>query len=153
MSDGVMRARTSGTPPQQWQGVLAMVAPERWMQDALCAETDPEAFFPEKGGSARDAKKICNSCEVREQCLAYALGKEERFGIWGGLSERELRKLRRPRISPEQEKVLREMSERFATNREIAEVMGLSALTIGQYRRALRLPTVPAGRPSNGAVA
>ncbi len=66
-----------------------------WQTDALCAQTDPEAFFPEKGGSTRDAKKICASCEVRAQCLEYALQNDERFGIWGGLSERERRKLRK----------------------------------------------------------
>lgn len=66
-----------------------------WQADSLCAQTDPEAFFPEKGGSTRDAKKICTSCEVRLQCLDYALQNDERFGIWGGLSERERRKLRK----------------------------------------------------------
>lgn len=66
-----------------------------WQTDALCAQTDPEAFFPEKGGSTRDAKKICTSCDVRSQCLDYALQNDERFGIWGGLSERERRKLKR----------------------------------------------------------
>ncbi len=66
-----------------------------WQIKALCAQTDPEAFFPEKGGSTRDAKKICQSCEVRDECLDYALENDERFGIWGGLSERERRRLRR----------------------------------------------------------
>jgi len=70
-------------------GVLA------WQADALCAQTDPEAFFPEKGGSTRDAKRICASCDVRSECLEYALSNDERFGIWGGLSERERRKLKR----------------------------------------------------------
>ena len=69
--------------------------PLSWQTDSLCAQTDPEAFFPEKGGSTRDAKKICTSCEVRSQCLEYALENDERFGIWGGLSERERRKLRK----------------------------------------------------------
>jgi WhiB family redox-sensing transcriptional regulator len=69
--------------------------PLAWQTDSLCAQTDPEAFFPEKGGSTRDAKKICTSCEVRAQCLEYALQNDERFGIWGGLSERERRKLRK----------------------------------------------------------
>lgn len=69
--------------------------PLSWQADSLCAQTDPEAFFPEKGGSTRDAKKICASCEVRSQCLEYALQNDERFGIWGGLSERERRKLRK----------------------------------------------------------
>lgn len=66
-----------------------------WQADALCAQTDPEAFFPEKGGSTREAKKVCQQCEVRAQCLDYALANDERFGIWGGLSERERRRLRR----------------------------------------------------------
>lgn len=69
--------------------------PLGWQGDALCAQTDPEAFFPEKGGSTREAKRICDSCEVRAECLSYALENDERFGIWGGLSERERRKLRR----------------------------------------------------------
>jgi WhiB family redox-sensing transcriptional regulator len=66
-----------------------------WQERALCAQTDPEAFFPEKGGSTREAKKICTGCEVRSECLEYALAKDERFGIWGGLSERERRRLKR----------------------------------------------------------
>ena len=69
--------------------------PLSWQTDALCSQTDPEAFFPEKGGSTRDAKRVCTTCEVRGQCLDYALANDERFGIWGGLSERERRKLKR----------------------------------------------------------
>ena len=66
-----------------------------WQERALCAQTDPEAFFPEKGGSTREAKKVCTGCDVRAECLEYALEHDERFGIWGGLSERERRKLKR----------------------------------------------------------
>jgi len=66
-----------------------------WQERALCAQTDPEAFFPEKGGSTREAKKVCTGCDVRSECLEYALANDERFGIWGGLSERERRKLKR----------------------------------------------------------
>lgn len=66
-----------------------------WQERALCAQTDPEAFFPEKGGSTREAKKVCLTCEVRDDCLEYALMNDERFGIWGGLSERERRKLKK----------------------------------------------------------
>ncbi|QDP77965.1 WhiB family transcriptional regulator [Nocardia otitidiscaviarum] len=68
---------------------------EQWQERALCAQTDPEAFFPEKGGSTREAKRICSGCEVRDECLEYALAHDERFGIWGGLSERERRRLKR----------------------------------------------------------
>ena len=69
-----------------------------WQEQALCAQTDPEAFFPEKGGSTREAKRICSGCEVRAECLEYALANDERFGIWGGLSERERRRLRRAAV-------------------------------------------------------
>jgi len=69
-----------------------------WQEQALCAQTDPEAFFPEKGGSTREAKRVCLSCEVRVECLEYALEQDERFGIWGGLSERERRRLKKRAI-------------------------------------------------------
>ena len=70
-------------------------AEESWQDRALCAQTDPEAFFPEKGGSTREAKRICTGCEVKPECLEYALANDERFGIWGGLSERERRRLKK----------------------------------------------------------
>ena len=66
-----------------------------WQERALCAQTDPEAFFPEKGGSTREAKRICTRCEVTTECLEYAMRHDERFGIWGGMSERERRKIKR----------------------------------------------------------
>jgi len=69
-----------------------------WQEQALCAQTDPEAFFPEKGGSTREAKRVCLSCDVRTDCLEYALEQDERFGIWGGLSERERRRLKKRAI-------------------------------------------------------
>jgi WhiB family redox-sensing transcriptional regulator len=65
------------------------------MDLALCAETDPEVFFPEKGGSTRDARKVCRGCEVRAECLEFALENGIRHGIWGGLSERERRPMMR----------------------------------------------------------
>ncbi len=68
-------------------------APE-WQERAHCSQTDPEAFFPEKGGSTRMAKRICKRCEVKDECLEYALVHDERFGIWGGMSERERRKMK-----------------------------------------------------------
>lgn len=66
-----------------------------WQDSALCAETDPEAFFPPPGGSARDAKNICTRCEVRTECLQYALDHNEKFGVWGAMTERERRKVPR----------------------------------------------------------
>ncbi len=66
-----------------------------WQEQALCSQTDPEAFFPEKGGTTADAKRICAGCDVSAECLEYALDHDEKFGVWGGTSERERRKLKR----------------------------------------------------------
>jgi WhiB family redox-sensing transcriptional regulator len=74
--------------------IVVDVAGLKWMDNAICQETDPEAFFPEKGGSTRDAKRVCANCPVRAECLEHALENDARFGIWGGLSERQRRNLR-----------------------------------------------------------
>jgi WhiB family redox-sensing transcriptional regulator len=66
-----------------------------WMDLSRCAEVGGDFHFPEKGGSTREAKRVCRSCPVRAECLEYALGHDERFGIWGGFSERERRRLKR----------------------------------------------------------
>lgn len=68
-----------------------------WQDQANCLGVDPDLFFPERGASTREAKEVCRGCVVREQCLEYALANGEKFGIWGGLSERERRRLRRQR--------------------------------------------------------
>ncbi len=68
-----------------------------WQDQANCLGVDPDLFFPERGASTREAKEVCRGCEVRQQCLDYALANGEKFGIWGGLSERERRRLRRQR--------------------------------------------------------
>lgn len=69
---------------------------EHWREAALCRQIDVgDVFFPVAGGSTRAAKMICLDCPVRAQCLAYALERNEPFGIWGGLSERERRKVKR----------------------------------------------------------
>jgi WhiB family redox-sensing transcriptional regulator len=70
-------------------------APDAWKDDAVCAQVDPEIFYPEKGGSTREAKRVCSGCEVRDKCLQYALDNDERFGIWGGLADRERRRLKK----------------------------------------------------------
>ncbi|MFD5699694.1 WhiB family transcriptional regulator [Streptomyces lasiicapitis] len=68
-----------------------------WQEQALCAQTGPDFFFPEPGSSVREAKNICRLCDMRQTCLAYALENDERFGVWGGLSEKERQSLRRDR--------------------------------------------------------
>lgn len=72
--------------------------PGKWVQQALCAETDPEEFFPEKNvGNTRMARAVCARCPVTAECLEDALARNERFGVWGGLSERERREVARQR--------------------------------------------------------
>ena len=72
-------------------------APPHWSELALCAEVGGDEWFPEKGGSTKEAKAICRNCPVIAECLEYALANDERFGIWGGKSERERRSLARSR--------------------------------------------------------
>ena len=89
-----MRLQTSDTAGTR-NGLLG----ERpgWQTRANCMGVDPDLFFPERGQSTREAKEVCKGCVVREDCLEYALANGEKFGIWGGMSERERRRLRRAR--------------------------------------------------------
>jgi len=68
-----------------------------WQAQANCMGVDPDLFFPERGASTKEAKEVCRGCVVREDCLEFALANGEKFGIWGGMSERERRRLRRAR--------------------------------------------------------
>ncbi|MBK5228106.1 MAG: WhiB family transcriptional regulator [Actinobacteria bacterium] len=74
-----------------------LLQPLDWQERARCHEVEPEIFFPERGGSSKAARSVCSQCTVREECLEYALNNKEQFGIWGGTSERERRRLRRER--------------------------------------------------------
>ena len=66
-----------------------------WMRSALCAQVDGDLFFPEKGESGHDAKRVCRGCPVRLPCLEYGLAAREPHGIYGGLSARERTRLLR----------------------------------------------------------
>jgi WhiB family transcriptional regulator, redox-sensing transcriptional regulator len=89
--------QVSASPHIQDDVTSAERAGGDWWLSALCAETDPEAFFPERGASTTTAKAVCALCTVRAECLEYAIENDERFGIWGGTSENERRQLRRSR--------------------------------------------------------
>lgn len=75
---------------QDW---MFQVRPESWMYSGLCAQSDPDAWFPDKGGDVGPAKRICARCPVVAECLAFALEHEE-AGVWGGTSEVERRRMR-----------------------------------------------------------
>ncbi|GAA3435620.1 putative Fe-S protein YdhL (DUF1289 family) [Kutzneria kofuensis] len=104
---------------------------DEFMARGLCAQTDPEAFFPAKGGPTRDAKRICQGCDVKPECLAYALSHDERHGVWGGLSERERRKLRRDRNLPSRAQL------RDADKRDTARRMHATGSTRAEIARTL----------------
>jgi WhiB family redox-sensing transcriptional regulator len=70
-----------------------------WQDYANCRGADADLFFPERGASTRKAKAICGACEVRREGLDFAIEMGEKFGIWGGLSERERRRVRRERAT------------------------------------------------------
>ena len=79
--------------------------------DALCAQVDPEIFFPKKGGSSREAKAVCARCPVAAECLDYSLSDPRTsalapfsFGIWGGTTERQRRHIRDAMNTANQEK-------------------------------------------------
>lgn len=72
-----------------------------WQDNALCAETEPDAFTPDSGdiGAVKRAKSICAMCGVRVQCLEYALTNREAYGVWGGLSAKQRSDLLRERAA------------------------------------------------------
>ena len=77
--------------------------PDRWWERALCAQVGGDIWFPEgQGSSAKDAKEMCRTCPVRRQCLEDALSRpasEDGTGVFGGLSVKERRQLRRERAA------------------------------------------------------
>lgn len=92
---------------RQWIHDFTLIAPagpedapdgeEHWSRHAVCAETDPDVFYPENGEPVTRAKRVCAGCPVSAQCLEWALATNERFGVWGGASERERRRMTRGR--------------------------------------------------------
>jgi len=68
-----------------------------WIEKAKCRGTDPDLFFPERGESTKEAKSVCRDCPIKRECLEYAVQGVEKFGIWGEMSERERRTVRRER--------------------------------------------------------
>ena len=66
-----------------------------WFDQAACQNMAPDIFFPEIGQSADQARTICAACEVRVECLGYALDQRIGQGVWGGLTDQERKRLRR----------------------------------------------------------
>jgi len=130
--------------------LLNIEKPPEWMTDGLCAQTDPDAFFPEKGGSTREAKAVCRRCAVSAECLAYALAHDARFGVWGGASERDRRRMKRPAVRQpvldSRTNEVRRLATRL-TDSEIAVRLGCSSRTVLRIRKAAGIPpAMPSGR-------
>jgi WhiB family redox-sensing transcriptional regulator len=67
--------------------------PDHWQREAACYGIDPDLFFPTSEEEAGDALDLCSACAVRETCLAWALKNGERYGVWGGLTEQQRRRI------------------------------------------------------------
>ena len=91
LRDGkVIAPRERSSSPRPFAGKMALpLGSQSWRKQAGCRTADPALFFPELGESAGPAKRICAGCPVRAECLAFAVASGERFGVFGGLSERE----------------------------------------------------------------
>ena len=108
-----------------------------WQDHALCAQVDPELWFPEKGESSRPAKRICQRCPVQAECRSAALARCEQYGIWGGLSYKErmggnARPERQLDSAREHLRLITALSAR-----EAARELGVSPRTIQRWRTAL----------------
>lgn len=94
-----------------------------WQDEGVCAQTDPDAFFPEVGQDASTAKRICRSCPVRDLCMQYALETEDEWAVMGGLTYKERMNFKKKRIRPTRDNIdewidrtLREREERRQHN-------------------------------------
>jgi len=68
-----------------------------WKASALCAEGDPDEWFPERNESPLAAQSICSRCPVRTECLEYAIVNDERYGVWGGTLPADREEIRKSR--------------------------------------------------------
>jgi WhiB family transcriptional regulator, redox-sensing transcriptional regulator len=69
--------------------------PDVWQERSACFGIDPDVFFPISEEEAGPALAFCSACTIREECLSWALKNGERYGVWGGLTEQERRRLSR----------------------------------------------------------
>lgn len=115
------------------------------MADAVCAQTDPEIFFPSSRGQRLDqARAVCGACPVRLQCGEYAqdlegdLCKTERHGAWGGRSPLERAAAGGPARKADRDEAILRLTARGMRPAEIAEQLDLNVRTVLRVRAANR---------------
>jgi len=64
-----------------------------WAARSECRGEDPTIFFPGTDDDPAIGLAICARCPVRQECLEYAIEARERYGIWGGTTERQRRRM------------------------------------------------------------
>ncbi|MCF0086650.1 Transcriptional regulator WhiB1 [Streptomyces sp. MH192] len=136
-----------------------------WRDNAVCRTVDPELFFPhstvtEQGRRQTEtAKRVCQNCLVRRECLAWALETRQDVGVWGGASEDERRKMHRrlplyqkarktkavDHILSEQRGEFLACVERGLTPMQIAKELGTNVQTVKSVKERLEQETAPAG--------
>jgi WhiB family redox-sensing transcriptional regulator len=109
-----------------------------WRDASLCSQTDPEIFFPEKGGSVRPAKEICRRCPVRVQCLEEVLKDDEPFGIWAGLTDRERRRVRLETPDRPAAEIIADADARYSRRQE-RQAAAVTSKIAGQRNRRQEL--------------
>lgn len=122
----------------RWTEPASLVPdPPEWRKHGACRGADPEIFFPSRGEATAEAKEICAGCPVRGECLDFALDIGEKFGIWGGKSERERRRMRRGRerssYSDERRRQVQSMHAEGLPATDIARDLGISRRTVHRY--------------------
>lgn len=125
-------------------------APDAWRERAACRGMDPALFFPEQGEHTDEAKAVCDGCCVREFCLED--GVAERHGIWGGLSERQRRRLGRRRLTAlqrlrmERDERVRHLTDRGYSVAVVAGNVGVSEHVVHDILARLGIPSPGAER-------
>ena len=95
-----------------------------WTDKAMCKDLDTQMFFPKRGEATTPIKLICGHCPVVKPCLEYALKRGEKFGVWGGTSERERRRIRG----------LRGRQERQGIKLSLTRVMSMCGINISKLK-------------------
>jgi WhiB family redox-sensing transcriptional regulator len=127
-----------------------------WLSNGPCRTEDPEIFFPvgdgkEAARKAAEAKAVCQRCPVQERCLQWALESRQDTGVWGGMSEKERRRLhgrKAYRTRPDGLSVLEhiwrdrlpefhQLAARGLSPKEIAQQMGTNVQTVNSIRARL----------------